>query len=84
MAGDEGNLRIFIRETYQDPTNVGKISFPARAEAQAIRPYIRETLLKYELEEEEDIDADETEFGEHDEEPEETFDVGESDEDRVE
>jgi len=84
MAGEEANLRIFIRETYQDPANVGKISFPARAEAQAIRPYIRETLLKYELEEEEDVEGDEAEFGEPDEEPEETFDVGESDEDRVE
>lgn len=62
MANEEGNLRIFIRETYQDPANFGKISFPVRNEGPGIRPYIRETLLKYELEEEEETDGEENEF----------------------
>lgn len=84
MANEEGNLRIFIRETYQDPGNAGKISFPVRSEGPGIRPYTRETLLKYELEEEEEIDAEEAEFGEREEEPEGAFELGEAEEDRVE
>lgn len=76
MANDEGNLRVFLRETYQDPHNVGKVSFPARAEATGIRPYTRETLLKYEYEEEEEIDAEEGDFGEeHEEAIEEPLDI---------
>jgi tetratricopeptide (TPR) repeat protein len=82
MANDEGNLRIFIRETYQDPRNAGKVSFPVRAEGQGIRPYTRETLLKYELEEEEEIEAEEAEFGEgHEEEAEEPMEVPDVDDD---
>ena len=84
MANEDGNLRVFVRETYQDGANIGKISFPARAEAQGIRPYIRETLLKYELEEEEEVEGEEAEFGEPDEEPEEVFEIGDTDDERSE
>jgi len=83
MANEDGNLRIFIREMQQSPANVGKVSFPIRAEGQGIRAYTRETLLKYELEEEEDPDADETEFGEAEEEAEETIDTPETEEDHA-
>ena len=83
MANEDGNLRIFIRETYQDPRNTGKVSFPIRAEAAAVRPYTRESLLKYELEEEEEIEGEETEFGEaREDEIEEPIEVGELEEDR--
>lgn len=84
MANDEGNLRIFIRETHQDPSNFGKVSFPVRGEAPGIRPYIRETLLKYELEEEEEAEAEESEFGpEHEEEAEEQIELSDIDEDTI-
>jgi tetratricopeptide (TPR) repeat protein len=82
MANEEGNLRIFIREAHQDPANVGKVSFPVRSEGQGIRPYTRETLLKYELEEEEEGEGEEAEFGEAEEEAEEPIDVPEIEEDR--
>ncbi len=76
MANEEGNLRIFIRETYQDPSNFGKISFPVRGEGPGIRPYIRETLLKYELEEEEEAEGEEGEFAtDHEEEVEEPISI---------
>ena len=84
MASEDGNLRIFVRETYQDPSNVGKISFPVRAEGQGIRPYTRETLLKYELEEEEELEAEDAEFGvDHEEELEEALESVDLDEDRT-
>jgi hypothetical protein len=82
MANEDGNLRIFIRESYQDPSNAGKVSFPIRAEGQGIRPYTRETLLKYELEEDEEVDGDEGEFGEPEEEAEEPIEVADIEEER--
>jgi tetratricopeptide (TPR) repeat protein len=75
MALEDGNLRVFIRETLQDPKNAGKVSFPVRGEGPGIRAYTRETLLKYELEEEEEVEAEEAEFGEREEEPEEPIEV---------
>jgi tetratricopeptide (TPR) repeat protein len=84
MAVEDGNLRIFIRESYQDPSNVGKISFPVRGEAPGVRPYIRDTLLKYELEEEEEAEAEEAEFGaEHEEETEELPEIADIDDETI-
>jgi len=84
MANEDGNLRIFIRETYQDPSNFGKISFPVRGETQGIRPYTRETLLKYELEEEEEAEAEENEFGtDHEEETEEPIEITDLDDENI-
>jgi len=84
MANEDGNLRVFIREAYQDPSNFGKISFPVRGEAPGIRPYIRETLLKYELEEEEEAEAEEAEFGaEHEEEAEELTEMTDIDDETI-
>ncbi|HVC32435.1 MAG TPA: tetratricopeptide repeat protein [Chloroflexota bacterium] len=85
MANEEGNLRIFLRETYQDPSNFGKISFPLRAEGPGIRPYTRETLLKYELEEEEEVETEETDFAaeREEEEAEETIPITDLDDDAI-
>ncbi len=84
MAVEEGNLRIFLRESYQDPSNIGKISFPVRGEAPGVRPYIRDTLLKYELEEEEEAEAEEAEFGaEHEEEAEELPEIPDIDDEPI-
>jgi hypothetical protein len=56
---EDNNVRVILRETYQDPSQAGKVSFPTKtADAQGIRPYIKETLLKYEFEDEEPSDED--------------------------
>jgi tetratricopeptide (TPR) repeat protein len=81
MAVDDGTLRLFIRETYQDPNNSGKVSFPIRNEGPGIRAYTRETLLKYELEEEEETEGEELEFGEREEEAEEPLEVNDIEDD---
>ncbi|MCL5264567.1 MAG: tetratricopeptide repeat protein [Chloroflexi bacterium] len=59
---EDSSVRLIIREVFQDPGQAGKVSFPVKvAEAPGIRPYIKETLLKYELEEEE-LPEEELEF----------------------
>jgi tetratricopeptide (TPR) repeat protein len=46
-AVEPGTVKLMIRETYQDPKFIGKPSFPQRRkrEAEAFRPYAKESLL---------------------------------------
>lgn len=59
------SITIIIRETYQHPSQRGKLSFPPKAlPAGAYRPYMREGALRYGMEEDEeggfDYDTDES------------------------
>jgi tetratricopeptide (TPR) repeat protein len=65
--GDE-DVRIIIRETYQDPANYGKVSFPTAARVSDLRPYTKGTLVREEADLEEELELDE--------EPESLEDVG--------
>jgi hypothetical protein len=58
--GDK-DVRIIIRETYQDPANYGKVSFPTAAKRDDLRPYTKGTLVR----EESDLD-DELEYDDDD------------------
>lgn len=62
----DNTITVIIRETYQHPSQRGKLSFPPKAlPAGAYRPYMREGALKYGMEEDEDgmydFDTDESE-----------------------
>jgi len=56
--GDK-DVRIIIREIYQDPRNYGKVSFPTAAKASDLRPYTKGTLIREEMDLEEDLELDE-------------------------
>lgn len=63
MSMDENNVRLIVREVYQDPSQSGKVSFPTTGpEAVGIRPYIKETLVRYGEDEEEDEIEEENEL----------------------
>ena len=55
--GDK-DVRLIIRENFQDPTNYGKVSFPTAAKSTDLRPYTKGTLVREEMELEEDLDDD--------------------------
>jgi len=55
--GDK-DVRIIIRETFQDPRNYGKVSFPTAAKSTDLRPYTKGTLVREELDLEEDLEDD--------------------------
>ncbi len=48
------DVRIIIREVYQDPRNYGKVSFPMAAKSTDLRPYTKGTLVR----DEEDLEGD--------------------------
>ena len=52
-GSSEQSITIIIRETYQHPSQQGRISFPGRG-LEEFRPYIRGGLVRYELGEEEE------------------------------
>ncbi|MFN8630830.1 MAG: hypothetical protein U0838_11080 [Chloroflexota bacterium] len=55
--GDK-DVRLIIREVYQDPRNYGKVSFPTAAKSSDLRPYTKGTLLREDEELEEDLEDD--------------------------
>jgi hypothetical protein len=56
--GDK-DVRIILREVFQDPRNYGKVSFPTAAKSTDLRPYTKGTLVREEVELEEDLEDDE-------------------------
>lgn len=63
-AIDDHQVRTIIRETYQHPENSSKVSFPTSvAGAEGVRPYTRDSVLRYDLEDDDDEFGEEGEFG---------------------
>ncbi len=58
-AVDERSVRIIIRETYRDPRMGNRPSFPTTTES--FRAYKRDTVIRYDLEEEDDEGLEEAE-----------------------
>jgi len=50
VSSMEGIVTIIVREVYQDPSQAGKLSFPAK-EFKSPRPYISDRIIRRELEE---------------------------------
>jgi tetratricopeptide (TPR) repeat protein len=59
-AVDDHSVRVIIRETYRDPSMGDRPSFPAAA-AEAFRAYTRDTVIRYDLDEDDEDSMDDTE-----------------------
>jgi len=57
--GDQ-TVRVIIKETFQHPTQVGRLSFPAGKAGDAIRPYTKESMVRSDMDDDDDV-VDETE-----------------------
>ena len=55
LAMENGQVRLFIREDYQHPGMFGKVSFPSQGGGDTIRAYIKDSMLRYDREDEEDL-----------------------------
>jgi tetratricopeptide (TPR) repeat protein len=54
ISSTEDMMSIVIREVYQDPSQAGRLSFPAKG-VEEFRPYVGERILRRELEYEEEL-----------------------------
>ncbi len=55
VSVDAHGVKIIIRETYQHPSQAGKLSFPVKT-VEGFQPHVKESLLRGEAEEEEEIE----------------------------
>lgn len=58
LAMDHGQVRLIIREEYQHPSMFGKVSFPSQGGGDTIRAYIKDTMLRYDREDEDELGND--------------------------
>lgn len=55
LAMENGQVRLIIREDYQHPSMFGKVSFPSQGGGDTIRAYIKDSMLRYDREEEDEL-----------------------------
>ncbi len=58
LAMDNGQVRLIIREEYQHPNMFGKVSFPAQGGGETIRAYIKDTIIRYDREDDDEMGND--------------------------
>jgi tetratricopeptide (TPR) repeat protein len=58
LAMENGQVRIIIREDYQHPSMFGKVSFPSQGSGDTIRAYIKDSILRYDREDEDELGND--------------------------
>jgi tetratricopeptide (TPR) repeat protein len=58
LAMENGQVRLIIREEYQHPSMFGKVSFPSQGGGEMIRAYIKDSMLRYDRDEDEEVGND--------------------------
>jgi Tfp pilus assembly protein PilF len=56
VAGlDADSVRVIIKETFQDPSQAGRLSFPAGKAGDLVRPYTKESIVRGDADDDEEI-----------------------------
>jgi tetratricopeptide repeat protein len=55
---NDTEIRLIIRETFQHPSQFGKVSFPAHGASETIRAYTKESMVRRDVDDEEDYSDD--------------------------
>jgi hypothetical protein len=58
----EHAVRVIIKETFQHPTQVGRLSFPAGKAGDGVRPYTKESLVRSDMDDDDDSSDDSDEW----------------------
>jgi tetratricopeptide (TPR) repeat protein len=74
LGMENGHVRLIIREDYQHPNMFGKVSFPSQGGGDTIRAYIKDSMLRYDREDDEDLGNDD-EYYDGGDEPEEMTEI---------
>jgi tetratricopeptide (TPR) repeat protein len=54
-AADDQSVRVIIREVYRDPSMGNRASFPMAIPPDQFRAYVKDSLLRYDLDDDEDL-----------------------------
>ncbi len=74
LVMETGQVRLMIREEYQHPGMFGKVSFPSQGGGDVIRAYTKDSMLRYDRDDDDDITSDDEYFDGGDE-PEELTEI---------
>ena len=55
LSIENDDVRLMIREEYQHPSMFGRVSFPSQGGGETIRAYTKDSLLRYDREDEEEM-----------------------------
>lgn len=58
LAMENGQVRLIIREEYQHPSMFGKVSFSSQGSGDTIRAYIKDSMVRYDREDEDELGND--------------------------
>ncbi|HYK83730.1 MAG TPA: tetratricopeptide repeat protein [Ktedonobacteraceae bacterium] len=58
LAMEHGQVRLIIREDYQHPSMFGKVSFPSQGGGDTIRAYIKDSMLRYDRDDDDELGND--------------------------
>lgn len=58
LAMENGQVRLIIREEYQHPSMFGKVSFPSQGGGETVRAYIKDSMLRRDHEDEDEITSE--------------------------
>src|SRR5713226_4708141 len=58
LAMEQGQVRLIIREEYQHPSMFGKVSFPSQGSSDTIRAYIKDSMLRYDRDDDDEMGSD--------------------------
>jgi tetratricopeptide (TPR) repeat protein len=61
-AMEQGSVLLIVREDYQHPSMFGKVSFPSQGSNDTFRSYIKDSVLHYEREDEDELGNDDEYF----------------------
>lgn len=67
LAMEMGQVRLIIREEYQHPSMFGKVSFPSQGGGETIRAYIKDSILRRDHEDEDELGSDDEYYDGNDE-----------------
>ena len=62
LAMEQGQVRLIIREEYQHPSMFGKVSFPSQGSSDTIRAYIKDSMLRYDRDDDDEMGSDDEYF----------------------
>ncbi|HLB24603.1 MAG TPA: tetratricopeptide repeat protein [Dehalococcoidia bacterium] len=61
---DSEGVRVIIKETFQHPSLVGRLSFPAGKAGEVVRPYTKESMVRSDQDEDEELSDELEDWGE--------------------
>jgi tetratricopeptide (TPR) repeat protein len=67
LAMEHGQVRLIIREEYQHPTMFGKVSFPSQGGGDTIRAYIKDSMVRRDHDDDDDLSGDDEYYDGNDE-----------------